>query len=258
MKRLKSRSRSRDNGNRRSRSGRSSSRRNNKDVDKDRKVSKEAAKSVNDRLLQMVQDQYNSAPVSAKESEEENSKNGRINKNEQANGEIDKVEGDRDMECTLGEQKKLEDLKEKEVGQEKMDMAKEQYGETFEGAPSSNDKDSAKAKKKKKKAKKKLEKKLKKQKKKEKRKNREKSKKKDKVKEAKQMKPMTKEEWEAQKSEVTTNFDSDGKPKSSIYYEENKQKHEDAYKWVLSGSPPPPHVRAAYKTFKRPQSQWSH
>lgn len=217
----------------------------------------------------MVQDQYNSAPASANESEDENSKKGRDSKNVQANGESGKVEGDRGQEPAPVEKKVVEELKEKEVVEQGkmntklLDMVKEQYGDSVDGAPSTNEKEdnishSAKAKKKKKKGKKKLEKKLKKKKKKEKKKNREKSKKKDKVKEAKQMKPMTKEEWEAQKSEVTTSFDSKGKPKSSIYYEENKQKHEDAYKWVLSGSPPPPHVRAAYKTFKRPQTQWSH
>lgn len=219
--------------------------------------------SVTDRLLRMVQDQYNSAPPSANESdrEDENSKR-KTNKNESING---KTENPLDKK----EIKMKDTVKQEKVNTRLFDMVKEQYGDSVPGTndngENANDAEksaslSPKAKKKRKKEKKKAEKKLKKKKKKEKKdqKNKERAKKSDKVIEAKRMKPMTKEEWEANKSEVSTNLDSDGKPKSSIYYQENKQKHEDAYKWVLSGEQPPPHVRAAYKTFKRPQSQWSH
>ena len=44
----------------------------------------------------------------------------------------------------------------------------------------------------------------------------------------------------------------DGFPKRQ-HYDANKRKEAAEYSWVLSGSPPPPHVRAAYKTFKKPQ-----
>ena len=64
--------------------------------------------------------------------------------------------------------------------------------------------------------------------------------------------PMTKEEWERiEKNKKTTVFpDIDSK---KLHYDENLRKEKDEYNWVLTGSPPPPHVRAAYKSFKKPQ-----
>lgn len=64
--------------------------------------------------------------------------------------------------------------------------------------------------------------------------------------------PMTKEEWERleRNRRTTVVGDPDGKKQ---HYDANKRKEAAEYSWVLSGSPPPPHVRAAYKTFKKPQ-----
>ena len=64
--------------------------------------------------------------------------------------------------------------------------------------------------------------------------------------------PMTKEEWEriekTRKVKVLPDIDS-----KRLHYDENKSKVQDEYSFVLTGSPPPPHVRAAYKSFKKPQ-----
>ena len=64
--------------------------------------------------------------------------------------------------------------------------------------------------------------------------------------------PMTKEEWERlekiRRSIVLPDPDC-----KRQHYDANKRKEAAEYSWVLSGSPPPPHVRAAYKTFKKPQ-----
>ena len=63
---------------------------------------------------------------------------------------------------------------------------------------------------------------------------------------------MTKEEWERQ--EKSKKFISMPDIDSKLqHYNENKRKEKEEYNWVLSASPPPPHVRAAYKTFKKPQ-----
>ena len=63
---------------------------------------------------------------------------------------------------------------------------------------------------------------------------------------------MTKEEWEKierlKKVSAVPNIDS-----KKQMYDANRKKEKEEYSWVLSGSPPPPHVRAAYKTFKKPQ-----
>ena len=63
---------------------------------------------------------------------------------------------------------------------------------------------------------------------------------------------MTKEEWEKREKNknVISLPDNDSK---RLHYDENKRKEKAEYAWVLSGSPPPPHIRAAYKTFKKPQ-----
>merc|ERR1711915_277809 len=63
---------------------------------------------------------------------------------------------------------------------------------------------------------------------------------------------MTKEEWEKleKNKNVVSLPDNDSK---RLHYDENKRKEKAEYAWVLSGSPPPPHIRAAYKTFKKPQ-----
>jgi len=67
--------------------------------------------------------------------------------------------------------------------------------------------------------------------------------------------PMTKEEWEriekTRKVKVLPDIDS-----KRLHYDENKSKVQDEYSFVLTGSPPPPHVRAAYKSFKKPQGFW--
>jgi len=64
--------------------------------------------------------------------------------------------------------------------------------------------------------------------------------------------PMTKEEWERlerlKKVSVVPDVDS-----KKQLYDANRKKEKEEFSWVLSGSPPPPHVRAAYKTFKKPQ-----
>jgi len=64
--------------------------------------------------------------------------------------------------------------------------------------------------------------------------------------------PMTKEEWEKlerlKKISAVPNIDS-----KKQMYDANRKKEKEEFSWVLSGSPPPPHVRAAYKTFKKPQ-----
>merc|ERR1712098_93995 len=63
---------------------------------------------------------------------------------------------------------------------------------------------------------------------------------------------MTKEEWEKleKNKNVVSLPDNDSK---RLHYDENKRKEKAECAWVLSGSPPPPHIRAAYKTFKKPQ-----
>lgn len=64
--------------------------------------------------------------------------------------------------------------------------------------------------------------------------------------------PMTKEEWEKlerfKKISAVPNIDS-----KKQMFDANRKKEKEEFSWVLSGSPPPPHVRAAYKTFKKPQ-----
>lgn len=199
----------------------------------------------------MVQEQYNSAPPSPNQSQDEKEER-KTSKNENVNGKDEKTLDKKELKIK-------ETVKQEKVNTKLFDMVKEQYGDTV---PCTNDKEkndslsskanndafspkakndslSPKAKKKKKKEKKKAEKKIKKKKKKEKKekKNKDRAKKGGKIIDAKQMKPMTKEEWEAKKSEVSTKLDSDGKPKSSIHYEENKQKHKDHYNWVLSAEP---------------------
>jgi len=64
--------------------------------------------------------------------------------------------------------------------------------------------------------------------------------------------PMTKEEWEKQErlKKISAVPDIDSKKQM---YDANRKKEKEEFSWVLSGSPPPPHVRAAYKTFKKPQ-----
>ena len=64
--------------------------------------------------------------------------------------------------------------------------------------------------------------------------------------------PMTKEEWERLERNRRTVMVADPDWKKQ-HYDANKRKEAAEYSWVLSGSPPPPHVRAAYKTFKKPQ-----
>ena len=62
--------------------------------------------------------------------------------------------------------------------------------------------------------------------------------------------PMTKEEWERRNRRTVAVADPDCKKQ---HYDANKRKEAAEYSWVLSASPPPPHIRAAYKTFKKPQ-----
>ena len=62
--------------------------------------------------------------------------------------------------------------------------------------------------------------------------------------------PMTKEEWERLERNRRTVMVADPDWKKQ-HYDANKRKEAAEYSWVLSGSPPPPHVRAAYKTFKK-------
>ena len=64
--------------------------------------------------------------------------------------------------------------------------------------------------------------------------------------------PMTKEEWERLERNRRTRVVADPNCKRQ-HYDANKRKEAAEYSWVLSGSPPPPHIRAAYKTFKKPQ-----
>ena len=64
--------------------------------------------------------------------------------------------------------------------------------------------------------------------------------------------PMTREEWERLEKNKKTTFLPDIDSKRQ-HFDANKKKEQAEYSWVLSGSPPPPHVRAAYKTFKKPQ-----
>ena len=64
--------------------------------------------------------------------------------------------------------------------------------------------------------------------------------------------PMTREEWERLEKNKQTTFVADIDSKRQ-HFDANKRKEQAEYSWVLSGSPPPPHVRAAYKTFKKPQ-----
>ena len=64
--------------------------------------------------------------------------------------------------------------------------------------------------------------------------------------------PMTKEEWDRMERNKTKAVFPDIDSKK-LHYDENLRKEKDEYSWVLTGSPPPPHVRAAYKTFKKPQ-----
>lgn len=64
--------------------------------------------------------------------------------------------------------------------------------------------------------------------------------------------PMTKEEWEKMERMKKTSAVPDIDSKKQLY-DANRKKEKEEFAWVLSGSPPPPHVRAAYKTFKKPQ-----
>jgi len=179
----------------------------------------------------MVEHQYNSAEVSTEETPEKGDVPARPVKKTSggAGGEINK------KLMKMVEDQYNHDKGDNEVG-ENDGQDKETNGEKVKSHKS----------KKHKKKKLKAEKKLKKKKKKD-AKRKEKSESKDCGDQHKVMKPMTKEEWEAQKNGLTRSISKD-------YYEKNKQKHDSDYKWVLSQSPPPPHIRAAYKTFKKPQN----
>jgi len=184
----------------------------------------------------MVEHQYNSAEVSTEETSEKREVPVRP-------ASVKKTSGGAGVEIN----KKLMKMVEDQYNHDKGDnVVLENDGEDKE---TNGEKVKSHKSKKHKKKKLKAEKKLKKKKKKAaKKKEKEKSESKDdQGDQQKMMKPMTKEEWEAQKNGLTRSNSKD-------YYDENKQKHDSDYKWVLSQSPPPPHIRAAYKTFKKPQN----
>lgn len=64
---------------------------------------------------------------------------------------------------------------------------------------------------------------------------------------------MTKEEWDRIEKSQKVSFLPDIDSKRQHYDANKRKEKEEGYSFVLNGSPPPPHVRAAYKSFKKPQ-----